>query len=43
MIELALAITAGTFLIALVYLCWATWLTGRRDRLGPKGSPQDHQ
>jgi hypothetical protein len=41
MIQLAVAITAGTFVIALVYLGWATWLTSRRDRLGPPESPRD--
>jgi hypothetical protein len=41
MIQAAVAITAGTFLIALVYLGWATWLTSRRDRLDPQESPQD--
>jgi hypothetical protein len=41
MIQFALAITGGTFLIALVYLRWATWLTSRRDRLGHQELPQD--
>jgi hypothetical protein len=41
MIEFALAITAGSFLIALGYLRWATWLTSRRERLASQ-SPQDH-
>jgi hypothetical protein len=42
MIEIALAITAGSFLIALAYLSWATWLTSRRERLASQKSPQDH-
>jgi hypothetical protein len=41
MIQLAVAITAGTFLIALVYLRWSTWMTSRRDRLGSQEMPQD--
>jgi len=43
MIQIALAITAGTFLIALVYLRWATWLTSRRDRPGTQGLRQDQE
>jgi hypothetical protein len=41
MIQVAVAITAGTFLIALVYLRWSTWMTSRRDRLGSQEMPQD--
>lgn len=41
MIQAAVAITAGTFLIALVYLRWATWMTSRRDQPGPQGSPRN--
>jgi hypothetical protein len=33
MIQDALLITAGAFLLALAYLGLATWLTSRRDRL----------
>jgi hypothetical protein len=33
LIAIALAITAGTFLLALAYLGWSTWLTRRRDRM----------
>ena len=32
MIPYALLITAGVFVVAVVYLGWATWLTSRRDR-----------
>jgi len=32
MIRYALLITGGTFVVALGYLGWATWLTSRRDR-----------
>jgi hypothetical protein len=33
MVQIAVAITAVAFLLALAYLRWATWLTARRDRL----------
>jgi hypothetical protein len=33
MIEFALLITGGAFLLALAYLGWATWLTSRRHRM----------
>jgi hypothetical protein len=33
MIGKALLITGGTFVVALVFLGWATWLTSRRDRM----------
>jgi hypothetical protein len=33
MIRYAVLITAGVFVVALAYLGWATWLTGRRDRV----------
>jgi hypothetical protein len=32
MIQDALLITAGVFVVAIAYLGWATWLTSRRDR-----------
>lgn len=31
MVQTAIAITAAAFLVALVFLSWATWLTGRRE------------
>lgn len=33
MIRYALLITGGAFVMALAYLGWGAWLTGRRDRL----------
>lgn len=33
MIRIALLITGGTFVVALAFLGWATWLTGRHDRM----------
>ncbi len=33
MFWIALLITGGTFVVALAFLGWATWLTGRRDRI----------
>jgi hypothetical protein len=32
MIQYALLITAGVFLVAIAFLGWGTWLTNRRDR-----------
>lgn len=32
MIQDALLITGGVFVVAIAYLAWATWLTSRRER-----------
>jgi hypothetical protein len=37
----ALVITGGTFLFALAYLAWSTWLTGRRDRMASSDAGPD--
>lgn len=34
MIQYALLITGGVFLLALAFLGWGAWLTSRRDRAG---------
>jgi hypothetical protein len=41
MIQDSLLITGGTFLVALVYLGWASWLTSRRDRIASRRSRRD--
>jgi hypothetical protein len=38
MIQYALLITAGAFVLAVAYLGWATWLTTRRDRMAARQS-----
>jgi hypothetical protein len=41
MIQAALLITGGSFLIALVFLGWGAWLTSRRDRrAAPESGPR---
>jgi hypothetical protein len=41
LVEYALAITAGSFVLALVFLGWGTWLTSRRDRMTVQATRED--
>jgi hypothetical protein len=41
LIAVALAITGATFLLALAYLGWSTWLMGRRDRMASSDGGPD--
>jgi hypothetical protein len=41
MIQNALLITAGVFVVALAYLGWGTWAASRRDRISSLESGGD--
>jgi hypothetical protein len=41
LVEIALAITAGSFVLAVLFLIWGTWLTSRRDRMALQRTRED--